>query len=108
MFDYGVHNAADLMRTTQEKIVLYVGAKYGEDIANELSNKVMVTIPPPVYSAAIIARHQQWELLVRKKQINMLAALRSKLTKLETERDQNLDIDYSIKIAELENEIDEA
>ena len=82
MFDYGVHNAADLMRTTQEKIVLYVGAKYGEDIANELTNKVTVTIPPPVYSAAIIARHQQWEQLVRKKQVNMLAALQSKLTKL--------------------------
>ncbi len=75
VFDYGVHNAADLMKTTQENIVLYVGAKYGEDIVNELSNKVTVTIPPPVYSAAIIARHQQWELLVQKKQINMLAAL---------------------------------
>ena len=64
MFNYGVHNTADLMRTTQEKIVLYVGAKYGEDIANKLSNKVTVMIPPPVYSAAIIARHQEWQLLV--------------------------------------------
>jgi hypothetical protein len=71
------------MRTTQEKIVLYVGAKYGEDIANELNNKVTVTIPPPVYSAAIQARHQQWEVLVRKKQSNMLAALQIKLFKLQ-------------------------
>ena len=108
VFDYGIHNAADLMRTTQEKIVLYVGAKYGEDIANELTNKVTVAIPPPVYSAAIIARHQQWEQLVRRKQINILAALRGKLTKLEAERDQNTDVDYSIEIAELENEIDKA
>ncbi len=108
VFDYGVHNAADLMRTTQEKIVLYVGAKYGEDIANELNNKATMTIPPPAYSAAIVARHQQWEVLVRKKQNNMLAALRNKLIKLEAERDQNTDIDYSIEIAELENEIDEA
>ncbi len=75
VFDYGVHNAANLMRTTQEKIVLYVGAKYGEDIAKELTNKVTVAIPPPVYSAAIIVRHQQWEQLVRRKQINILAAL---------------------------------
>jgi hypothetical protein len=75
MFNYGVHNSANLMRTNQEKIVLYIGAKYGEDIANELTNKVTVSIPPPVYSAAIIARHQQWEQLVRKKQVNMLAAL---------------------------------
>ena len=60
IFDYGVPNAADLMRTTQEKIWQYVGIKYGEDIANELTNKVMVTIPPPVYSTAILLRHQEW------------------------------------------------
>ena len=107
-FDYGVHNAADLTRTTQEKIVLYDGAKYGEDIANELNNKVTVAIPPPVYSAAIQARHQHWEVLVQKKQNNMLAALRVKLIKLEAERDQNSGVDYSIEIAELENEIDES
>ena len=59
IFDYGVQNAADLMRTTQEKIGQYVGIKYGEDIANELVNKVTVTISPPVYSTAILLRHQE-------------------------------------------------
>ncbi len=54
IFDYGVSNAADLMCTTQEKIGQYIGIKYGEDIANELTNKTMVTIPPPVYSTAIL------------------------------------------------------
>ena len=39
IFDYGVTNATDLMRTTQEKIAQYVGIKYGEDITNELSNE---------------------------------------------------------------------
>ena len=29
IFDYGVSNAADLMRTTQEKIAQYIGIKYG-------------------------------------------------------------------------------
>ena len=38
IFDYGGSNAADLMRTTQEKITQYIGIKYGEDIANELTN----------------------------------------------------------------------
>jgi hypothetical protein len=59
IFNYGVPNAANLMRTTQEKIRQYVGIKYGEDIANELVNKVTVTIPPPVYSTAILPRHQE-------------------------------------------------
>jgi hypothetical protein len=57
IFDYGVSNASNLMRTMQEKIAQYVGIKYGEDIANELTNKTTVTIPPPVYSAAILLRH---------------------------------------------------
>jgi hypothetical protein len=38
IFDYGSKTAADLMRNLQVKIVQYVGAKYGEDIANELEN----------------------------------------------------------------------
>ena len=59
IFDYGVSNAADLMRTTQEKIAQYVGAKYGEDISNELTNKTMVVVPPPVYSTAIQLKHQE-------------------------------------------------
>ena len=54
IFDYGVPNAANLMQTTQEKIGQYVGIKYGEDIANELTNKTPVTIPPLVYSTAIL------------------------------------------------------
>ncbi len=48
IFNYGVSNAADLMRTRQEKIRQCVGIKFGEDIANELTNKTTVTIPPPV------------------------------------------------------------
>ncbi len=59
IFNYGVPNAADLMRTMQEKIGQYVGIKYGEDIANEFTNKVTVTIPPAVYSTAILLRHQE-------------------------------------------------
>ncbi len=63
------------MPTTQEKIGQYVGTKDGEDIANELVNKVMVTISPPVYSIVILLRHQEWERHVRRKQVNMRTAL---------------------------------
>ena len=67
IFDYGIHNIADLTRTTQEKIAQYVGIKYGEDIANQLTNNTTVTVAPPVYSAAILLRHQELEAHVRKK-----------------------------------------
>jgi hypothetical protein len=34
IFDYGGHGAANTMQVTQEKILQYVGLKFGEDIAN--------------------------------------------------------------------------
>jgi len=83
IFDYGVPNAADLMRTSQEKIAQYVGAKFGKDIANELTNKTTVVVPPPVYSIAIQLKHQEWEAHVCKKQSKVKAALEAKLSKLQ-------------------------
>jgi hypothetical protein len=82
IFDYGIPNAANLMCTTQEKIGQYVGIKYGEDIANELTNKATVTISPPVDSTAILLRHQELERHVRRKQMNMRTALDAKLAQL--------------------------
>jgi hypothetical protein len=84
IFNYGVLNAADFMRTMQEKIGQYVGIKYGEDIAKELTNKTMVTIPPSVYSTAILLRHQEWERHVRRKHMNMRTALDAKLAQLQS------------------------
>jgi hypothetical protein len=84
IFDYGVSNAINLMRTTQEKIGQYVGIKHGVDIANELTNKTTVTIPPPVSSTAILLRHQEWEMHVRRKQKNMRTALDAKLAQLQS------------------------
>ena len=104
IFDYGVHNAADLMRTTQEKIAQYVGIKYGEDIANELTNKTTVTVAPPVYSAAILLRHQEWEAHVRKKQKNTKTALDAKLKQLRSAATGDQDV---VAIADTKNLIDD-
>ena len=102
IFDYGVANAADLMRTTQEKIAQYVGVKYGEDIANELTNKTTVVVPAPVYSSAILTRHQEWERHVRRKQATTKSALERKLTQLMAEDPVVQD---AVLIAEVENQI---
>ncbi len=106
IFDYGVVNAADLMRTTQEKISQYVGVKYGygEDISNELTNKTTVVVAPPVYSAAIVQRHLEWEAHVRKKQRKTKVALDSKLRQLMSVDPANREV---IVIAEVENLIED-
>jgi hypothetical protein len=103
IFDYGISNATDLMRTTQEKIGQYVGIKYGEDIANELTNKTTVAIPPPVYSTAILLRHQEWERHVRRKQKNMRTALDTKLAQLQSASG----IQDAVAIAEVENQVED-
>jgi hypothetical protein len=83
VFDYGGNGAADTMRVTQEKIHQYVGMKYGEDIANELKNRVEVVIDKPEYTQAIKNRHVGYEALVRQKQSNLLAAMQTQLATLQ-------------------------
>ena len=104
IFDYGVVNAADLMRTTQEKISQYVGVKYGEDIANELTNKTTVVVAPPVYSAAIMQRHLEWEAHVRRKQEKTKVALEAKWRQLLSVPPADREL---IDIADLENQIED-
>ena len=90
------------MRTTQEKIAQYVRSKYGEDIANEVMNKVAVVVPPPQYSAAIKTRHQEWERHVRNKQTRVRAALTAKLGQL-----QGAAVPDVVEIADVENQIED-
>ncbi len=101
IFDYGAPNAANLMQTTQEKIGQYIGIKYGEDITNELTNKATVTIPPPVYSTGILLRHQEWEMHVRSKQVNMRTALDAKLAQLQSATG----IQDAVAIAKVDNQV---
>jgi hypothetical protein len=91
------------MRTTQEKIRQYVGIKYGEDIANKLTNKTTVTIPLPVYSTAILLRHQEWERHVRRKQMNMRTALDTKLAQLQSA----LGIQDAVASAKVKNQVED-
>ena len=54
VFDYGPRNAADIMTTTWEKIVIYTGSKFGEDISNELRTGTRIVPPKPIIPAASI------------------------------------------------------
>jgi hypothetical protein len=103
IFDYGIPNATNLMCTIQEKIRQYIGIKYGEDIANEQTNKATVTIPPPVYSSAILLRHQEWERHVRSKQVNMKTALDAKLAQFQSASG----IQDAVAIAKVENQVED-
>jgi hypothetical protein len=102
IFDYSKHGAADTMRVTQEKIQQYVGIKFGEDIANEIKNKKLVALTPSKYSNAIKLRHQEYERLVRRKQGNLMRALKVKLTTLQAQAVAGDDV--ALDIANLESD----
>jgi hypothetical protein len=77
---HGHNAAADQMRTSWEKLVQYVGTNYGQDISNELQNRITVTLPEPVHTPAVIARHAIREQMIREGQDNLqLARLEEQL-----------------------------
>jgi hypothetical protein len=81
----------DQMNTSWEKLVQYVGTNYGQDISNEIQNKVRLTIPKPTYSAAIMTKHAQREALIRQGQANLLAAREKRRIQLEAAVSGNKD-----------------
>jgi hypothetical protein len=69
VFDCGQKSAADLMRTSWEKLVQYVGTTYGQDISKELQNKIYVDIIGPVHSDEVLR-----EAMIRSGQRNIQRA----------------------------------
>ena len=105
VFDYGQKNSADQMRTSWEKLVQYVGTTYGQDISNELTNKAAVTIPEPVHSATIMARHQQRETVIQAGRASLRSARLAKQTALEAAVAAATDANAPVELAMLQTEI---
>ena len=97
--------AADQMRTSWEKLVPYVGTHYGQDISNELQNKVTVILAEPVHSPTVMARHATRELMIRNGQENLHQARLAQQTILEAIVDAGTDPEAPMKLAILNNAI---
>jgi hypothetical protein len=85
VFDFRTTSAADQMRIMQEKIAQYIGAKYGEEIANKLQNKIRIVFSAPAYPSAMMTQHALQIALVRSQQTTMSTARLSSRTLLEAE-----------------------
>jgi hypothetical protein len=85
VFDFGTTYAADQMQILQEKISQYIGAKYGEDIANKLQNKTRIVLSASAYPSTMTTRHTLWIALVRSQQPAMSTARLSSHILLEAE-----------------------
>jgi hypothetical protein len=78
VFDYGHRAAADQMRTSWEKLVQFVCTNYGQDVSNELQNKIPVILSEPVHIPEVLARHAIQEQMVRTGEENLQGARLSK------------------------------
>ncbi len=79
VYDYGQKNAADLVRSSWEKLVQYVGTTYGQDIGSELHTKQTIVLDEPTHSMAIIDRHALKVDVIRNSQDRILACPSSKI-----------------------------
>jgi hypothetical protein len=85
IFNFGLTLAANQMQITQEKIAQYMGAKYREDIANGLQNKMRVIILTPAYASTTLTCHALQIALVRNQQSTMRVERLASRTLLEAE-----------------------
>jgi hypothetical protein len=59
------------MQTSWEKLVQFMGTNYGQDIHNELQNKISVMLTKPVHTPEVLARHAIQEQMVCTRQENI-------------------------------------
>jgi hypothetical protein len=59
------------MLTSWEKLVRYVGMNYGQEISNELQNKITATIVKPVHTDDVLTRHGVREVMIQTSQLNI-------------------------------------
>jgi hypothetical protein len=95
------------MRTSWEKLVQFVGTNYGQDISNELQNKIPVILSEPVHTPEGLARHAICEQMVRTGEENLQRAHLSKGIILEAAAALGADPDAPMQLAILDNEITE-
>jgi hypothetical protein len=82
-----------------------VGTNYGQDISNELQNKIPVILSEPVHTPEVLARHAICEQMVRTREENLQRACLSKRVILEAAATLGADPDAPMQLAILDNEI---
>jgi hypothetical protein len=62
------------MCTSWEKLAQYVGTNYGQDISNELQNKITVILVEPVHTGDVLLKHSLKETIIRNGKMNIQRA----------------------------------
>ena len=78
---------------------------YGQDMSNELKNKLTVNLVEPVYAPDVIARHIIWERIIRTGQANIQTARETQKIILEEAVNAGIDDTSPMKLEILEKAI---
>ena len=105
MFNYVQNSEADQIRSSWEKLVQYVGMNYGQDISNELQNKLTVNLVEPVHAPEVIERHIVREMMIRTGQDNIQTSRETQNIILEVAVTAGIDDAAPMKLVILENAI---
>jgi hypothetical protein len=95
------------MRTSWEKLVQFVGTNYGQDVSNELQNKIPVILSEPVHTPQVLARCAIREQMLQTGEVNLQRARLSKRVILEAATALGTDPDAPMQLSILDNEIAE-
>jgi hypothetical protein len=76
----------DMLRTSKEKLALYIGTNYyGDDACQEWLSEKKLVLQEPTYPDAVLARHRLREIAVTNRVTKMITSLEKQLQVINTE-----------------------
>jgi hypothetical protein len=75
----------DLLRTSKEKLALYIGTNYGDDACQEWQSEKQLVLQEPTHPDSVYARHAVWEKAVMERVAKMVTSLEKQLQVIEAE-----------------------
>ncbi len=102
----------DLLRTPKEKLALYIGTNYGDDVCQEWQSEKQLVLQEPTYPDSVLARPAVREKAGIDRVTKMVTSLKKQLAVIEaklllTPRDLNLlksqmEVESKLKVAKFE------
>jgi hypothetical protein len=75
----------DVLRTSKEKLALYIGPNYGDDACQEWLSEKQLVLQEPTYPDAVLARHRLRKIAVTDRVTKMITSLEKQLQVINTE-----------------------
>ena len=73
----------DMLRTSKEKLALYIGTNFGDDACQEWLSEKQLVLQEPTYPDSLLARHAVQEKAVIDRVTKMVTSLKNQLNVIE-------------------------